>query len=95
MVFAAVALGGWTMLRDGTWPRRIWAVGALLLVLFGIGFTATRVSVARLDSELSFRGDAHDALQDVIAEPAVKRGAACGPADDAEPQARPGRALDS
>ena len=75
MVLCGVAVGGWTMLRDGTWPRRIWAGGALLLVLFGIGFTATRVSVARLDSQLSFRGDAHDAFQDLIAQPRLQGGA--------------------
>ena len=46
MVLCGVAVGGWTMLRHGTWARRIWAGGALLLVLFGIAFTATRVSVA-------------------------------------------------
>src|SRR3954468_9531314 len=79
MVLCGVAVGGWTMLRHGTWARRVWAGGALLLVLFGIAFTATRVSVARLDSELSFRGDAHDAFQDLIAQPGFKRGLACGP----------------
>ena len=79
MVLCGVAVGGWTMLREGTWPRRIWAGGALLLVLFGIGFTVTRVSLARLDSELSFRGDAHDAFQQLIAQPGFKEGLACGP----------------
>jgi hypothetical protein len=79
MVLCGVAVGGWTMLRHGAWPRRIWAGGALLLVLFGIAFTATRVSVARLDSQLSFRGDAHDAFQDLIAQPGFKEGLACGP----------------
>ncbi len=79
MVLCGVAVGGWTMLRDRTWPRRIWAAGALLLVLFGVGFTVTRVSLARLDSELSFRGDAHNAFQALIAQPAVKKGLECGP----------------
>lgn len=79
MVLCGVAVGGWTMLRERTWARRIWAGGALLLVLFGIGFTVTRVSLARLDSELSFRGDAHDAFQELIAQPGFKEGLKCGP----------------
>ena len=79
MVLCGVAVGGWTMLRDGSRVRRIWAAGAIALVLFGIAFTATRVSLARLDSELSFRGDAHDAFMALIAQPGFKEGLACGP----------------
>jgi hypothetical protein len=79
MVMCGVAVGGFTMLRERSRLRRAWALGALALVLFGILFTATRVSVARLDSELSFRGDAHDAFMALIEQPAFKRGLACGP----------------
>jgi hypothetical protein len=79
MVLCGVAVGGFTMLRERSRIRRVWALGALALVVFGIGFTATRVSVARLDSELSFRGDAHDAFMALIEQPAFKRGLACGP----------------
>ena len=39
MVFAAVFIAGWTMLREGTWWRRIWMGGAVALVVFGIVFT--------------------------------------------------------
>jgi hypothetical protein len=79
MVMCGVAVGGFTMLRERSRLRRAWALGAFALVLFGILFTATRVSVARLDSELSFRGDAHDAFMALIEQPAFKRGLACGP----------------
>jgi hypothetical protein len=79
MVLCGVAVGGWTMLEEGTRLRRVWAVGALLLVVFGIGFTVTRVNLTRLDSELSFRGDAHDAYQQLIASPGFRRGLRCGP----------------
>jgi hypothetical protein len=79
MVLCGVAVGGWTMLREGSRVRRVWAAGAILLVLFGIVFTATRVSLARLDSELSFRGDAHDAFMTLIDSPGFRRGLECGP----------------
>ena len=79
MIFCAVALGGWTMLREGTVLRRAWAVGAALLVLYGTVFTATRVNLDRLDNELVFRGDAHASLHDVLGDPAVRAGLRCGP----------------
>ena len=79
MVLAGVAVGGWTMLRDGSRLRKVWAAGAIVLVLFGVAFTATRVSLARLDSELSFRGDAHDAFMELIEQPGFRAGLECGP----------------
>ena len=79
MVLAGVAVGGWTMLRQGSRLRKLWAAGSIALVLFGIAFTATRVSLARLDSELSFRGDAHDAFMALIDDPGFRAGLECGP----------------
>ncbi len=78
LVLAAVALGGFTMLRPGR-LRTTWAAVAALLVLGGILFTATRVDLTRLTNELQFRGDAHTALVHVLNEPAVKAGLRCGP----------------
>jgi hypothetical protein len=79
MVFAAVFLAGWTMLHEGTWWRRIWMGGAAALVIFGIVFTATRVNLNQLGNELRFRGDAHQALEDVLGAPAVASALRCGP----------------
>ncbi|HEY3186469.1 MAG TPA: hypothetical protein VGJ70_03280 [Solirubrobacteraceae bacterium] len=78
MVFCGVALGGWTMLRPGLRGRLVWAIGAVALVAFGVAFTALRVSVGRLDSELRFRGDAHAALKHVLGDRAVRAGMRCG-----------------
>ena len=78
LVFAAVALGGFTMLRPGR-LRTGWMVLSVLLVLFGVGFTATRVDLTKLSNELRFRGDAHDSLSTVLREPAVTRALRCGP----------------
>jgi hypothetical protein len=78
MVFAAVAIAGWTMLERGRW-RTAWTVAALLLVAYGVVFTATRVNLSRLDNELTFRGTAHAALHDVLDDPKVRAGLRCGP----------------
>jgi hypothetical protein len=78
MVFCAVALAGWTMLQPGR-LRTAWMVAAAALALYGVVFSATRVNLSRLDSELTFRGAAHEALHDVLRDPAVRRALACGP----------------
>lgn len=79
MVFAAVFIGGWTMLREGSIWRRLWAIAATALVVFGVVFTATRVNLNSLDTELRFRGDAHQALEQVLEAPAVVSARRCGP----------------
>jgi len=78
LVFAAVALGGFTMLRPGS-LRTAWATLAVLLAIAGTVLTATRVDVAALTNELQFRGDAHTALKRVLHTPAVTRALRCGP----------------
>ena len=65
MVFAAVAIGGWTMLLPGR-VRTAWMVGAAAIVIFGVVFTATRLNLARFDNELRFRGQAHTDLTAVL-----------------------------
>jgi hypothetical protein len=79
MVFAAVFLAGWTMLREGALWRRLWMAGAVALVAFGIFFTVTRVNLNQLDTELRFRGEAHQALEQVLSAPPVVRALRCGP----------------
>ena len=79
MIFAAVFIGGWTMLEPGSGWRRAWMTGAAAVVLFGIVFTATRVNLVTLRNELQFRGDAHVALEQVLHDPAVTRALQCGP----------------
>lgn len=79
MIFAAVFIAGWTMLEEGSLWRRIWSVLACALVVFGVGFTATRVNLTQLDNELRFRGDSHMALERVLHAPAVASALHCGP----------------
>lgn len=78
LVFAGVFLGGFTMLRPGR-LRTAWTAGSAALVLFGVVFTATQVRLDYFDSELSFRGAAHDDLVAVLGSPAVQEGLRCGP----------------
>ncbi len=79
MLLAGVTLGGWSMLAPGHRLRRPWMMLAALVVLGGAAFTATRVSPDKLDMELSFRGEAHVALQQVLGAPGVQAGLRCGP----------------
>jgi hypothetical protein len=78
LVFAAVAIGGFTMLRRGR-ARTAWMALSAALVIFGVVFTATQVRLDYFDSELTFRGAAHDDLVRVLESPAVQKGLRCGP----------------
>jgi hypothetical protein len=78
MVFAAVAIGGWTMLLPSR-VRSAWMVGAAAIVIFGVVFTATRLNFSRFENELRFRGQAHADLTEVLNDPKVKAGLRCGP----------------
>jgi hypothetical protein len=79
MVFGAVALGGWTMLRSDLLVRKIWAVAALGIVVYGVAFTATRVNFSNFDAELRLRGDSHRSLVQLLDQPAVRAARTCGP----------------
>jgi hypothetical protein len=79
MVFAAVTLGGWTMLRPGVRGRIPWAAAAVLVVAYGVVFTATRVNFHTFDLELTFRGESHAALEALLRNPKVQAGLECGP----------------
>jgi hypothetical protein len=78
MVFAGVALGGWTMLRSGR-ARTVWAVGSVALIIYGVAFTATRVNFSTFTNELTFRGDSHASLRTLLNDPKVRAGLRCGP----------------
>jgi hypothetical protein len=78
LVFAAVAIGGFTMLRRGRWKTG-WMVVSAALVTFGVVFTATHVRLDYFDSELTFRGAAHQDLVRVLESDAVQKGLRCGP----------------
>jgi hypothetical protein len=79
MLFAAVAIAGWTLLDPGTLARRVWSGAAAVLVVAGVVYTALNLDLRRFDNELRFRGDAHTALEAILDQPAVKTALDCGP----------------
>ena len=93
LVFAAVGVGGLTMLRPGR-LRTGWMVASALLRARRASSSPPRASTSRsFDNELQFRGDAHASLVACCDEPAVEARAALRAADAAQPQARARRAL--
>jgi hypothetical protein len=79
MLCAAVALAGWTMLREDSRLRRVWAVAAGLVIAYGVVFTATRVNLDTFDNELQLRGATHASLEKILGDPRVRAGLRCGP----------------
>lgn len=78
MIFAAVTLGGWSMLQPGR-LRTAWMVGAVALVGYGAAYTASHVNFRTFTNELEFRGDAHAALKRTLAAQQLPAGRRCGP----------------
>jgi hypothetical protein len=78
MVFAALTLGGWSLLTPGR-VRTAWMIGAVALVAYGAVFTVQRVNFHAFTNELIFRGDSHRALRRTLESKAVRDGLRCGP----------------
>jgi hypothetical protein len=72
VLFCAVAIGGWSMLRPGTTLRRIWMVGAAVLVAYGAASAATTLSLSSLRTTLAYHEDFHKGLAVALANPTVK-----------------------
>ena len=95
LLFCAVAIGGWSMLEPGSTLRRVWMVGAGVLVLYGGVSAATTLSLSSLRTTLAYHEEFHKGLAVALADPRVKRrAAALSAAVAAEQQADPRRALD-
>jgi hypothetical protein len=62
LLFCAVAIGGWAMLRPGTALRRVWVIGAGALVLYGGASAATTLSLSSLRTTLAYHDDFHEGL---------------------------------
>ncbi len=72
LVFCALAIGGWSMLRPGTVARRVWMVAAALLVLYGGVSAARTLSLSSLRTTLADHEDFHEGLVAALHNPAVK-----------------------
>jgi hypothetical protein len=77
LLFCAVSLGGWTMLRPGSAMRRVWLVGALALFVYGASSAATTLNLTSLRTTLAYHEEFHKglalALHDRTVEAALRR----------------------
>jgi hypothetical protein len=71
LVFCAVAVGGWSMLEPGTVLRRVWMVGAALLILYGAASAANTLSLSSLRTTLADHENFHEGLASALHNPAV------------------------
>ena len=72
LLFCAVTVGGWAMLKPGSLVRRIWIVGAAALVVYGGASAATTLSLSSLRTTLAYHEDFHKGLAAALANPEVK-----------------------
>jgi hypothetical protein len=79
-LFAAITLGGFTMVRSGSRLRRAWALGAFAATALGLAYTSLNPpSLERFDGELVFRGNTDRSLRALLNRPEVRKGLECGP----------------
>ena len=79
-LFAAVTVGGFTMLPPGSGGRRAWTLASGLVIALAIVWTAFHApSFVRFNNELVFRGESGRSLYSVLGTSAVRRGLRCGP----------------
>ncbi len=72
LVFCAVFLGGWAMLRPGSWLRRVWIAGAAALLLYGAISAATTLNLTTLQTTLAYHEEFHKGLARALANPVVR-----------------------
>ena len=72
LLFCAVALGGWSMLKPGSALRRAWLLGAAALLVYGVSAAASTVSLSTLRTTLAYHEDFHKGLAQALANPTVK-----------------------
>lgn len=77
IVFAAVLLGGFSMLEPGWW-RRVWALAAVAVVIYGVVFTVTNVKPQSYLNDFAYRGTQHPALSALLERPVVRHALRCG-----------------
>ncbi|HXB14555.1 MAG TPA: glycosyltransferase family 39 protein [Solirubrobacteraceae bacterium] len=71
LLFCAVFLGGWWMLEPGSWLRRVWIAGALVLLVFGVSSAASTLNLSTLRNTLAYKNEFHAGLATALRDPAV------------------------
>jgi hypothetical protein len=72
LLFCAVSIGGWAMLRPGTALRRMWLLGAAALVVYGGVLVATTLSLSSLRTTLAYHEDFHEGLATALSNHRVR-----------------------
>jgi len=72
LLFCAVALGGWSMLRPGSALRRLWMLAAAALLIYGFSAAASTVNLSSLRTTLAYHEDFHKGLAVALANRSVK-----------------------
>jgi hypothetical protein len=70
--FCAVTLGGWAMLEPGSRVRRVWIVGAVLLVAYGAVSASKTISLSGLRTTLAEHEEFHRELAVALDSPVVR-----------------------
>jgi Dolichyl-phosphate-mannose-protein mannosyltransferase len=71
LLFCAVSIGGWAMLRPKTALRRVWMLAAAALVVYGGVSVATTLSLSSLRTTLAYHEDFHEGLAAALSSPPV------------------------
>jgi hypothetical protein len=79
LLFAALAIAGFSCLPRGHRARRPWAAGSLLIVLAGVAYTVRTVDLSKVDRELVLRDAVRHDLTTVLSAAPVRAARACGP----------------
>jgi hypothetical protein len=70
--FCALAIGGWSLLREGSLLRRVWMAGGAALVLYGAVAAVSVTSLGSARTTLSYHEDFHEGLAAALHAPAVR-----------------------
>jgi hypothetical protein len=70
--FCALAIGGWSLLREGSLLRRVWMFAGAALLLYGAVAAVTVTSLTNARTTLAYHDDFHEGLAAALHAPAVR-----------------------
>ncbi len=70
--FCALAIGGWSLLREGSALRRAWMAGGAALLVYGAVAAVTVTSLSNARTTLAYHDDFHEGLAAALHAPAVR-----------------------
>ncbi len=70
--FCALAIGGWSLLREGSALRRVWMLAGAALLLYGAVAAVSVTSLTSARTTLAYHEDFHEGLATALHAPAVR-----------------------